>query len=1040
MKRTAFYHWHCWATAAFLSIAPGAWGAADTAPRVPPRTIDDITRQLEHYKPDPTLAAKFLAEANQEPPAAADEAGLFSFYWQRGSAAAKVGRISQQIADLRKAAELGHSRPAEEFARLQLELASAENNGGNLIRAISATEAALKAVPANNRGMQLSIRQTLTMQYGMVGNFEAASAQLREVEGLIATLRNRPNYAFFEADWNAKTERARGEVFKAQGRMVEAEGAYRKALSGMEKFIARLRAGATHPNLGPNALNGSERLRETLERNVGQTLLAQGKLVEGEIFIRQALRHSLERVGRSSIDTGVALVQLAGAIAEQSRYPEAVRLCEEALKSLESAGAALESTAIANSRKALASTLVAQQRYAEAVKVFEQMRQALQRDAELAKRFPSSDLDWVLAMLKTGNVVGAETMAGAMLEKSARNLGDKSIKTAEIRAFYAMALADKGARDQARNAFRDALPILIDQARNDEDAGTGSAKHLRRLNTVLERYIRLLGEDARDNPALRREAAAESFRLADIARGSSVQRALTASAARATIADPQLADLARREQDAQQRINALSGLLTQLLSSPPDQQLPQIQAQMQKDIEAFKTERQQLKKEIAKRFPDYADLVEPQPATLAGAQALLRSGEALVSWYFGEDGAWVWAIPRNGEALFSAVDLNRASLAKTIAKLRKALDPGVATIDEIPPFDVVAAHQLYAALLKPVEAAWGPAHTLIAVPHAELGQLPLALLPTEATAAPAKTLTPFEAYRGVPWLARRLAVAQLPSVTALASLRKLPPGDANRRAFIGFGDPLFSADQARKAGLAAAAGTALATRGAPLKLRSAPHTSGVSSAELSLLPRLPDTQEEIREIARVLKADPAQDIYLQARATEKTVLSMPLNNRRVVMFATHGLVPGELDGLTQPALALTSPEVADPDGDGLLTMEEILTLKLNADWVVLSACNTAAGDGAGSEAVSGLGRAFFYAGARALLVSNWPVETVAARSLMTDLFRRQSENAALGKAEALRQAMLGLMDGPGNVDARTKRVSFSYAHPLFWAPFIVVGD
>ena len=158
------------------------------------------------------------------------------------------------------------------------------------------------------------------------------------------------------------------------------------------------------------------------------------------------------------------------------------------------------------------------------------------------------------------------------------------------------------------------------------------------------------------------------------------------------------------------------------------------------------------------------------------------------------------------------------------------------------------------------------------------------------------------------------------------------------------------------------------------------------------------------------------------------------------MFATHGLVPGELDGLTQPALALTSPEVADPGGDGLLTMEEILTLKLNADWVVLSACNTASGEGAGSEAVSGLGRAFFYAGARALLVSNWPVETVAARSLMTDLFRRQSENKQLGKAEALRQSMTDLMDSPGSIDPKTKRVSFSYAHPLFWAPFIVVGD
>jgi len=170
------------------------------------------------------------------------------------------------------------------------------------------------------------------------------------------------------------------------------------------------------------------------------------------------------------------------------------------------------------------------------------------------------------------------------------------------------------------------------------------------------------------------------------------------------------------------------------------------------------------------------------------------------------------------------------------------------------------------------------------------------------------------------------------------------------------------------------------------------------------------------------------------------VFEANLANRRVVMFATHGLVPGELDGLSQPALALSAPKVAGSAGDGLLTQEEILSLKLNADWVVLSACNTAAGEGAGSEAVSGLGRAFFYAGARALLVSNWPVETEASRRLMTDLFRRQAGAHSLAKAEALQQAMASMIDGGGKVDAKTGKVVYSYAHPLFWAPFVLVGD
>ena len=195
----------------------------------------------------------------------------------------------------------------------------------------------------------------------------------------------------------------------------------------------------------------------------------------------------------------------------------------------------------------------------------------------------------------------------------------------------------------------------------------------------------------------------------------------------------------------------------------------------------------------------------------------------------------------------------------------------------------------------------------------------------------------------------------------------------------------------------------------------------------------------MRSIALALKADPA-DVVLGAAANERAVKSANLADRRVVMFATHGLVPGDINGLLQPALALSAPIVADVDGDGLLTLEEVLGLRLNADWVVLLACNTAAGDGAGAEAISGLGRAFFYAGTRALLATNWPVETTSARALTTDLFARQARDPALPRATALQQAMMALVDGPGYVDPATGRPAFSYAHPIFWAPFALVGD
>jgi len=151
-------------------------------------------------------------------------------------------------------------------------------------------------------------------------------------------------------------------------------------------------------------------------------------------------------------------------------------------------------------------------------------------------------------------------------------------------------------------------------------------------------------------------------------------------------------------------------------------------------------------------------------------------------------------------------------------------------------------------------------------------------------------------------------------------------------------------------------------------------------------------------------------------------------------------VPGDLDGLHQPALALSSPTVTGDKNDGLLTMGEVLRIRLNADWVVLSACNTGAADGAGAEAVSGLGRAFFYAGTRAILVSMWPVETTSARNLTTGVFRYQKKDGSISRARALQKSMLALMNAPGLKDKATGKIVASYAHPIFWAPFILVGD
>lgn len=212
----------------------------------------------------------------------------------------------------------------------------------------------------------------------------------------------------------------------------------------------------------------------------------------------------------------------------------------------------------------------------------------------------------------------------------------------------------------------------------------------------------------------------------------------------------------------------------------------------------------------------------------------------------------------------------------------------------------------------------------------------------------------------------------------------------------------------------------------------------VASAVRALCP-LPDTADEIKCVARHF-TEPEPEIRLAAQATEAELKSMSANGRlarfRILHFATHGLLAGDVERMTkqqgEPALVMTPPEHSGAEGDdGLLLASEVAALKLDADWVILSACNTAAGDKIGAEALSGLARAFFFAGARSLLVSHWPVYSDAAVRLTTHIFDALDRSPAGRRADALRQSMLALMDDPTQEDN---------PHPAVWAPFVLVGE
>ena len=571
-----------------------------------------------------------------------------------------------------------------------------------------------------------------------------------------------------------------------------------------------------------------------------------------------------------------------------------------------------------------------------------------------------------------------------------------------------------------------------------------------------------------------------------------VQHSINVSAVRSAAATPALARLIRRHGDLSDRLAALQVLYADVLSRPiergqepesheiliakmaaragvtlglPEQRdaessdtdsdystnesdVPDIAVsnELAQEISVLRREKARLSVEITRRFPAYAALMAPELPTLDRVQRRLKPNQALIATYTGEAETYVWAVPKHGKTAFAVVPMGQAKLTAMVNKLRLSIKPTGKTLDRVPKFNVETAHDLYLALLAPVAAGWKSAKDLLVVAHGPLGQVPFSVLVTRKTGAKDGWADlPFAAYRRVPWLARSHSVTALPTVAALITLRELPPPASGRRPFAGFADPWFSRAQAEKARSQGEPRPVLANftpasgRHAPILLRSSPDLERMPSATLADLQRLPDTAQEVRSIARALKADPVRDLFIGPRANEHRVKTMKLDRYKVIAFASHALLAGSLDGLTQPALAMTAPAVAGIKGDGLLTMGEILALKLDADWVVLSACNTAAANGAGAEAVSGLGRAFLYAGTRSLLVTHWPIESKSARSLVTDLFKRQAADPRLSRAQALRRAKLGMIDGPGFVDARGRTI-YSYAHPLFWAPFQLFGE
>ncbi|MCP3462691.1 tetratricopeptide repeat protein [Bradyrhizobium sp. CCGUVB23] len=854
------------------------------------------------------------------------------------------------------------------YGRLALAAGLALALGASFATSATAQNLAAQSAKINELSRAGKYAEALSLAQAMVASLEKGN-NTRDLAGALNNL---------------------AQIYAAQGHDDQAEPLYKRAVALLEKSL-----GLDTPEIAPE-LN-----------NLAALYQRQQRFAEAEPLFKRALAIREKTLPREHPDVGQSLNNLATLYVKQERYADAEPLFQRALAIYQKAGGP-EHPAVATLLNNLGQLYRDLNRDADA-------EAPIKRSLAIREKVLGADHPDVARSLN--NLAGlyeheqryadAEPLYRRGLSIRERALGpdhpDVATSTSNLAYFL-----------QASGRTAEALPLVQRTLANNR-------AQLRVVLPVLlaARQQQLLADDKSLDDA-----------LAAIQRGtqSSAASAVNKLAVRLAAGSDRLAELVRRDQDLAAEADTLDKAIIAAVSKQSAQRDAATEQRNRQRLAAIASERASLQKTLAVEFPDYASLSNPLPLAVKEIQALLSADEAMALFSVIDKESYVIAITREGVD-WKRIPLGTDALAQKVSAFRKGLDVGKAraSSDKSGLFDLALANELYVTLLGPVEALTKDKRSLLVVPSGALTALPFHLLVTEKPqAAIPDTL---EGYRGAAWLLRRQAVSVLPSVVSLKSLRAFARRDQSVKPMTGFGDPLFNPTQEAPADRRATKTVARSI--ATLAYTDFWRGAGVDRARLAqALPQLPDTADELGAVAKDVGAADA-DVHLGRDASETTLKRAALAQYSIIYFATHGLVAGDVKGLGEPSLALSMPDQPSDFDDGLLTASEVAQLKLNADWVVLSACNTIAGDKPGAEALSGLARAFFYAGARALLVSHWAVDSEAATRLTTSTFDLLKNEPAIGRAEALRRAMLTYLD-----DASSPR----NAYPAIWAPFALIGE
>ncbi len=730
--------------------------------------------------------------------------------------------------------------------------------------------------------------------------------------------------------------------------------------------------------------------------------------MDSENAFKKTLLIREKESGMEHPQTAMALNNLGIVLEYQGKYKEAERTHIRALAIYEKKlGAEHRDTAM--SLNSLGDTYRKLGKYLEAEEA--QKRAIAIRRKKIGSDHPRTANCWSSlgkVYLDQERYSKAEIAFGRVLEIREIKLSPSHPTTAETKTNISLSLLGVATQDSINNALdyiRSASSTIYERSSelsaNPVSSSIGEQKKYRWIHAT---HLKVLSQAQGISILNPEESASESFVVLQRSRNSAVARAIAKMAIRTASEEEGVEDIVLSQQKIIAELIISDKSLTQALSAENTKTADH----HQKGVNRLKKGLIEINARLAKDYPEYAELSNPKPIALKEAQALLNVDEALLAIIVNKEQSYLWAV-RNNKAEWWTLPVKKESIDAIVKSLRGAMDPNATTgPSNLPDFPVGKAQKLYKETIASAAKMLKGAKRVFVVADGSLQSIPFGIMVNGGKQQ--------ASYKDTNWLAKEYAFAYLPSVSSLKALRTLGNKNTAPDPFIGFGDPVLGNNRGE------------------LRVASVFDSRGTGLADirgLRQLSSLPETADELNDLAITLGAS-SKSVYLQQNATEKKLKNMDLSNSRVLAFATHGLLAGDVEFLGEPALVLTPPNTATEEDDGLLTAGEVTQLKLNADWVVLSACNTASPDGTpGAEGFSGLTKAFFYAGAKTLLVSHWPVESNSAKQLTTSIFNNLRKNPTIGKAEALRQARLQMIND--------KQHPY-LGHPIFWAPFVVVGE